>query len=106
MTRSAIKAERKIALPIKYPELASTSALSQVMVTLSPPVSPSVVARILMIQKPSVTSGTLFARTSKRRAIVRTETKKGGETPASRPRLVRHFGISFSAYGGDVGSAH
>src|SRR5437868_9953859 len=29
------------------------------MVTVSPPVSPSVVARILMIQKPSVTAGTL-----------------------------------------------
>jgi hypothetical protein len=28
------------------------------MVTVSPPVSPSVVARILMSQKPSVTSGT------------------------------------------------
>ena len=32
-----------------------------VMVTVSPPVSPSVVAAILMIQKPSVTSGTLLA---------------------------------------------
>ena len=39
-----------------------TSALSQVMVTVSPPVSPSVVARILMIQKPSVTSGTLVSQ--------------------------------------------
>src|SRR5882757_316932 len=29
------------------------------MVTVSPPVSPNVVARILMIQKPSVTAGTL-----------------------------------------------
>src|SRR5438046_932137 len=31
------------------------------MVTESPPVSPSVVARILMIQKPSVTAGTLVS---------------------------------------------
>ena len=31
-----------------------------VIVTASPPVSPSVVAAILMIQKPSVTSGTLL----------------------------------------------
>src|SRR4026208_594001 len=30
------------------------------MVTASPPVSPSVVARIFMIQKPRVTSGTLL----------------------------------------------
>jgi hypothetical protein len=31
------------------------------MVTVSPPVSPSVVAAILMIQKTTVTSGTLQA---------------------------------------------
>src|SRR4029077_11009373 len=31
------------------------------MVTLSPPVSPSVVARILMIQNPSVTAGTFVS---------------------------------------------
>src|SRR5690348_4927596 len=31
------------------------------MVTVSPPVSPSVVARILTIQKPSVTAGTLLS---------------------------------------------
>src|SRR3954454_9863798 len=31
------------------------------MVTVSPPVSPRVVARILMIQKPSVTAGTLVS---------------------------------------------
>src|SRR3954465_7435983 len=31
------------------------------MLTLSPPVSPSVVARILMIQKPSVIAGTLLS---------------------------------------------
>jgi hypothetical protein len=30
------------------------------MVTVSPPVSPSVVARILMIQNPRVTAGTLL----------------------------------------------
>src|SRR6476661_6007274 len=41
-----------------------TSALSQVMVSVSPPVSPRVVARILMIQKPSVTAGTLLATCS------------------------------------------
>ena len=58
---STIKTERKIALPTRYPALTMTSALSQVMVTVSPPVSPSVVARILMIQKPRVTSGTLLA---------------------------------------------
>jgi len=32
------------------------------IVTASPPVSPRVVARILMIQKPSMTSGTLLDR--------------------------------------------
>src|SRR6478609_4481325 len=61
MTTSTIKAERKIALPTRYPALTMTSALSQVMVTVSPPVSPRVVARILMTQKPSVTSGTLVS---------------------------------------------
>ena len=61
MPTSTIKTERKIALPTRYPELTTTSALSQVMVTVSPAVSPRVVARILMIQKPSVTSGTLLA---------------------------------------------
>jgi hypothetical protein len=35
------------------------------MVTVSPPVSPSVVARILMTQKPSVTSGTLLKERSR-----------------------------------------
>jgi hypothetical protein len=34
------------------------------MVTASPPVSPSVVARILMIQNPKVTSGTLLGLVS------------------------------------------
>ena len=39
--------------------------------TLSPPVSPSVVARILMIQKPSVTAGTLLSmRASSSQAIL------------------------------------
>src|SRR6476620_102935 len=61
MTTSTIKAERKIALPTRYPALTMTSALSQVMVTVSPPVSPRVVARILMTQKPSVTFGTLVS---------------------------------------------
>src|SRR5262245_35170937 len=60
MNTSTIKAERKIALPTRYPALTMTSALSQVMVTLSQPVSPSVVARILMTQKRRVTSGTLI----------------------------------------------
>src|SRR5262245_27447081 len=50
--------------------LTMTSALSQVMVTASPAVSPSVVARILMIQKPSVTSGTLVAPNSERLCFV------------------------------------
>ncbi len=31
------------------------------MLTVSPPVSPSVVARTLMIQKPSVSAGTLVS---------------------------------------------
>src|SRR5262249_8974674 len=61
MTTRTTKAERKIALPMRHPELTMTSASSQVMVTLSPPVSPKVVARTLMIQKPSVTAGTLLA---------------------------------------------
>src|SRR6476619_8138857 len=64
MTTSTIKIERKIALPTRYPLLTMTSALSQVMVSVSPPVSPRVVARILMIQKPSVTAGTLLATCS------------------------------------------
>jgi hypothetical protein len=64
MTTSTIRAERKIALPTRYPALTTTSALSQDIVTLSPPVSPSVVARILMIQKPSVTSGTFVSWSS------------------------------------------
>ena len=61
MATSKISAERKIAHPMRYPLLTMTSALSQVMVTVSPAVSPSVVARILIIQKPRVTSGTLLA---------------------------------------------
>src|SRR4051794_4565120 len=43
----------KIAHPIRYPRFSD-------MVTQSPPVSPNVVAAILMIQKPSVTAGTLL----------------------------------------------
>src|ERR1700677_1647211 len=39
------------------------------MVTVSPPVSPSVVAAILMIQKTSVTSGTLLAAASAMRIV-------------------------------------
>ena len=39
------------------------------MLTVSPPVSPSVVARILMIQKPSVTAGTLLSASSDDLAI-------------------------------------
>ena len=39
---------------------------SHVMVTVSPPVSPSVVARILIAQKPSVTAGTLLSTASVR----------------------------------------
>jgi hypothetical protein len=44
---------KKIIEPTAYPSFID-------MVTASPPVSPSVVARILRIQKPSVTSGTLL----------------------------------------------
>src|SRR3979490_2735125 len=69
MPTSTIKAERKITLPTRYPVLTMTSALSQVMVTVSPPVSPRVVARILMIQNPRMTSGTLLAGCSAIRAI-------------------------------------
>ena len=48
-------------VPIRYPPLwAFLSACSIDIVTASPPVSPIVVAMILMIQKPSVTSGTLL----------------------------------------------
>src|SRR5258706_11347040 len=50
---SSTKAAKKSAVPAKYPQLS-------VMVTVSPPVSPNVVAAILMIQKASVTSGTLL----------------------------------------------
>src|ERR1700742_3244620 len=52
----------KIAVPIRYPLGTGCSVVSpsHVIVTVSPPVSPSVVARILMIQKPSVTAGTLL----------------------------------------------
>jgi hypothetical protein len=42
------------------------------MLTLSPPVSPSVVARILMIQNPSVTAGTFVsASRAKSRSFMR-----------------------------------
>src|SRR5712671_3607665 len=50
---SSTNAARKSAVPAKYPQL-------RVIVTVSPPVSPSVVAAILMIQKAKVTSGTLL----------------------------------------------
>src|SRR5438270_10516642 len=40
------------------------------MVTVSPPVSPSVVARILMIQKPSVTAGTLESASCRKSLLV------------------------------------
>ena len=49
---------------------------SHVMVTVSPPVSPSVVARTLMIQKPSVTAGTLLRGTFFVRHLNRTPTHK------------------------------
>src|SRR5437588_6159422 len=50
-----------MAVPMRYPLATGWAVVSpsQLMVTLSPPVSPSVVARILMIQKPSVIAGTL-----------------------------------------------
>ena len=44
---------KNIVIPARYPHL-------RVIVTESPPVSPSVVAAIFMIQKMSVTSGTLL----------------------------------------------
>src|SRR3954470_25061217 len=47
------KMAAKMAVPTRYPRFID-------MVTVSPPVSPSVVAAILMIQKASVTSGTLL----------------------------------------------
>src|ERR1700704_567684 len=50
---SSTRAARNSTVPARYPQF-------NVMVTESPPVSPSVVAAILMIQKPSVTSGTLL----------------------------------------------
>src|SRR6478672_2031255 len=51
----------KIAVPIRYPYGTGWAVVSpsQVIVTVSPAVSPSVVARILIIQNPSVTAGTL-----------------------------------------------
>ena len=44
----------------KYVRCRSSNPNSSVMVTESPPVSPRVVAAILMIQNPSVTAGTLL----------------------------------------------
>ena len=52
-TTSTASAARKIAVPVRYPRFI-------VIDTVSPPVSPRVVAAILMIQKPSVTAGTLL----------------------------------------------
>ena len=49
---STMSNDRKIAVPARYPSFI-------VIVTVSPPVSPSVVARILITQKPRVTAGTL-----------------------------------------------
>src|SRR5579871_1011555 len=49
---STTSAPRNSAVPARYPQFS-------VIVTESPPVSPSVVTAILMIQKTSVTSGTL-----------------------------------------------
>src|SRR6476660_7604673 len=68
------------------------------MVTASPPVSPSVVARILMIQKPSVICGTLatrsrvlsFISTRCRSAIPATTIpREARHGPATRPREFR-----------------
>ena len=52
MTNAASNTRKRI-VPAKYPQL-------RVIVTVSPPVSPSVVAAILMIQKLRVTAGTLL----------------------------------------------
>src|SRR5438045_8858517 len=67
------------------------------MVTVSPPVSPSVVAAILMIQNPSVTAGTLLIvewafthRTSQRRswrANVRQRNQRRRATERAFPRI-------------------
>src|SRR6476620_6534070 len=56
-----IKMTPKIPVPIRYPVPFASDVVSPShdMVTASPPVSPSVVARILTTQKRNVTSGTL-----------------------------------------------
>src|ERR1700739_181900 len=58
-TTSATSAPPKIVTPIRYPQFSSVSAWKMVIVTVSPPGSPNVVAKILMTQKPRVTAGTL-----------------------------------------------
>src|ERR1035437_9437984 len=63
---ATIKIAAKIAVPARYARYfdcgsnPGASALSHDMVTASPPVSPRVVQKILMIQKMSVTWGTLL----------------------------------------------
>src|SRR5438128_958672 len=74
MTSIASRAP-KIAVPTRYPfspdlPAAAVVSPSQVIDTVSPPVSPSVVQRILMIQKPSVTAGTLVRASLARSSIL------------------------------------
>src|SRR3954447_17061693 len=59
-----------MAVPTRYPlspdcPASGVVSPSQVMLTVSPPVSPSVVATILIIQNPSVIAGTLLSKTSR-----------------------------------------
>src|SRR3982750_4544179 len=56
------------------------------MLTVSPPVSPSVVARILMIQKPSVIAGTLL-RAAERLSVIGflSQSEPDPQSPRRRP---------------------
>src|SRR4051812_17942264 len=78
------------------------------MVTVSPPVSPSVVARILMIQKPSVIAGTLL-----RAAVVSPvgSIRRGSDDRRLRRQLRKAGGAPLSCAGAQEravreGSAH
>src|SRR3569832_230713 len=73
---SATSTARNMSVPAKKPQLS-------VIVTESPPVSPSVVAAILMIQKMRVTSGTLLSVCSAATCCIVTSLR-GLPPPASR----------------------